>query len=71
MPYANPGAVETHMDTWEDLCCVENYRKNESRGKHFVRACTVETHMDMDISEEPFCVEIYRENAGRPGDHLD
>ena len=31
-------------------------------GPHFVRACAVETHMD--ISQEPFCVEIYSENAG-------
>ena len=35
----------------------------------FVRACAVETHMD--ISQEPFCVEIYRQNAARAGYHLD
>ena len=50
---------------------MEIYGKNavsQSQGRRFVRACAVETRMD--ISEEPFCVEIYRENAGRPGDHL-
>ena len=40
-----------------------------SRGKHFVRACAVEMHMD--TSQEAFCVvEIYRENAGRFRYHL-
>ena len=32
-------------------------------GKHFVRACAVEMHMNM--SQEAFYAEIYRENAGR------
>ena len=32
------------------------------RGPHFVRACAVETHME--ILQEPFCEEIYRKNAG-------
>ena len=44
---------------------MEINRKNavrQSRGTHFVRACAVETNMD--ISEQPFCVELYRENAG-------
>ena len=48
------------------------YRKNagpQACDTHFVRACAVETHMD--ISQEPFCVEIYRKNAARAGDHLD
>ena len=51
---------------------VEIYQENAQRqflGHRFVRACAVETHMD--ISQEPFCVEIYRENAKRPGYHLD
>ena len=34
-----------------------------SRALHFVRACTIEMHMDM--SQEPLCVEIYSKNAGR------
>ena len=33
------------------------------RGKHFVRACAVETHID--IWEGPFCVEIHGKNAVR------
>ena len=48
------------------------YRENPrrvSRGKHFMRACAVEMHMDM--SQEAFCAEIYRENAGRFRYHLD
>ena len=51
---------------------MEIHRENAGRrfrGKHFVRACEVEMHMDM--SQEPFCVEIYSKNAGRSGDHLD
>ena len=46
--------------------CVEIYRKSAVRqapDTRFVRACTVEMHMDM--SEEAFCAEIYRENTGR------
>jgi len=39
------------------------------RGHRFLRACTVEMHMD--ISQEPFYTEIYRKNAGRAGYHLD
>ena len=34
----------------------------------FVRACTIEMHMDM--SQKPFHAEIYWENAGRQGYHL-
>ena len=37
--------------------------RSQGREADFVRACAVETHMD--ISQEPFCVEIYRVNAGR------
>ena len=52
--------------TWtlEKSHFVEIYRKNagpQSRDTRFVRACAIETHMD--ISQEPF-VEIYRELAG-------
>ena len=36
---------------------------------HFVRACAIETHMD--ISQEPFRVEICRKKAVRAGYHLD
>ena len=60
------------MDRSQEPFCVEIYRKNAGpvlRGRHFVRACAAETHMD--ISQEPFCVEIYRKNAGPPGEHLD
>ena len=39
------------------------------RGPRFVRACAVETHMD--ISQEPFCAEMYGRNAARDSDHLD
>ena len=45
---------------------MEIYRQNagpQSRDTRFVRACAVETHMD--ISQEPFCMEIYRKNAAR------
>ena len=45
--------------------CVEIYRKSavrQARDTRFVRACTVEMHMDM--SEEVFCAEICREDAG-------
>ena len=45
----------THESTEE-----ENWSQN--REAHFVRACAVETQMDM--SQEPFYVEIYRTNAG-------
>ena len=31
-------------------------------GKHIVRACAVETHMDM--SQEPYCIDISKKNAG-------
>ena len=51
---------------------MEIYRKNghgHLRGHRFVRACTVEMHMDM--SQEAFCAEIYRENPERFRDHLD
>ena len=48
---------------------VEEEDRSQDQQAHFVRACAVETHMD--ISEEPFCAEFYRENAGRTGDHLD
>ena len=34
----------------------------QPRDTRFVRACTVETHMD--ISQEPFRMEIYKKNAG-------
>ena len=39
-------------------------RKNQSQDRkaHFVRACAVETHMD--VSQEQFCVEIWRKHAG-------
>ena len=49
----------------QEAFCVGIYRKNagpQSRAQHFVRACTVETHVDM--SKEPFCAVIYRKNAG-------
>ena len=36
------------------------------RAQHFVRACAVETHMD--ISQGPCGMKIDEENAGRPGD---
>ena len=48
------------------MFCVEIYRKNAGPQSHdtlFVRACAVETHMD--ISQETFCVEISRKNAKR------
>ena len=32
-------------------------------GKHFVRACAVEMHMD--VSQEALCAEIYRKSAVR------
>ena len=51
---------------------MEVYRKNAGprfRGTRFVRACAVETHMD--ISQELLCVEIYSINAGPASDHLD
>ena len=40
---------------------MEIDRKNAAhpdRARHFVRACAVETHMD--ISQRPFCMDIYR-----------
>ena len=40
---------------------VEEEDRSQSRDTRFVRACAIETHMD--ISQEPF-VEIYRELAG-------
>ena len=52
--------------------CVDMYKKSagpRSREAWFVRACAVETHMD--ISQEPFCVEIYRTNAAPASAHLD
>ena len=36
----------------------------QCRGRHFVCACAVETHMD--ISQEPFRAAIYKKNAGPP-----
>ena len=42
---------------------VEEEDRSQDREAHFVRACTVEMHMD--IWEEPFCMEIYRKSAGR------
>ena len=41
---------------------VEEKDRSQDQEAHCVRACAVETHMD--ISQEPFCVEIYRKNAG-------
>ena len=46
---------------------MEIYRKNARTqywGTCFVRACAIETHMDMsqEISQEPVCMEIYRKN---------
>ena len=71
MTFANPGdivscepAQSKRTWTFEKSNFVEIYRKNagpQSRGHRFVRACTVESHMD--ISQEPFCVKIYRKNA--------
>ena len=43
---------------------VEIYRKSAAHpflGRHFVRACAVETHMD--ISQEPFLGVIYRKKC--------
>ena len=36
----------------------EEEDRSQDRAAHFVRACAVETHMD--ISQEPFYAEIYR-----------
>ena len=65
----------THESTYESThvrahrsthMSMETYRKKCPTpipgARHFVRACAVETHMD--ISEEPFCVEFYRKNDG-------
>ena len=41
---------------------VEEEDRSQNCKVHFVRACTVEMHMD--ISQEAFCAEIYKENAG-------
>ena len=44
--------------------CAVMYRKNAGplfRGRHFVRACAVETHMD--ISQEPFFAVTYRKKC--------
>ena len=41
---------------------VEEENQSQGRKAHFVRACAIETHMD--ISQDPFCVGIYRKNAG-------
>ena len=52
--------------TFDKALWCGNLPKNagpQSRGHRFVRACAVETHMD--ISQEPFYVEIYRKNAAR------
>ena len=52
----------------KELFYLEIDKKNAahpSRGPHFVRACVLETHMD--ISQEQFCVANYREKAGPPG----
>ena len=43
--------------------------RSQDREADFVRACAVETHMDM--SQEPFCVYIYREFTGHRWHHLD
>ena len=44
---------------------AQRRKADPKNGKaRFVRACAVETHMDM--SQEAFCVEIHRKNAG-PG----
>ena len=60
--------VESHMDIAKEPFCMENYNQNagpQSRDTRFVRACAVETHIDIsqEISEEPFCIEIYRKSA--------
>ena len=55
-----------HGHVTRSILCVEITRKNcggHFRETRFVRACTVEMHMD--ISQEEFCVEIYRESAAR------
>ena len=41
----------------------DDVEEEKQSQEHFVRACAIETHMD--ISHEPFCMEIYRKNAGR------
>ena len=73
VPDAHPGqgilrglaqAKRTWTVTRATLC--RNLQENAgrySRALHFVRACTIEMHMDM--SQEPLCVEIYSKNAGR------
>ena len=45
-----PVQPKMHMDRSKEPFCVEIYRKNagpKSSGQHFVRACAVETHMDI------------------------
>ena len=42
---------------------VEEGDRSQFRDQHFVRACAVETCID--ISQEPFCVEICKEETGR------
>ena len=41
---------------------TEEENRSQDREARFVRACAIETHMD--IAQEPFCVENYSKNAG-------
>ena len=44
-----------------------NEIKDQTRGPHFVRACSIETHVK--ISQEPLHTENYRKNAQNADTH--
>ena len=56
----NDDVEEEEDDDTEDAD-VEEEDRSQDRAARFVRACTVDMHLE--ISQEPFYTEIYKENA--------